>query len=102
MGPDVPEEALGGGGVIDVRLRVADSGVEIEVEDRGPGIPAEELPDLFKPFTKLSTVSLSKHRSVGLGLAITPRLVEAHGGTFGLKCDVGKGSVFLVCFSSRA
>ena len=84
------------GGTVDVRLRAIQGGVEIEVEDHGPGIPPEELPELFKPFTRLSTVSVSKHRSVGLGLAITRRLVEAHGGSIDVKSEVGKGSTFLV------
>lgn len=84
------------GGAIDVRLRRHDDGVEVQVEDRGPGIPPEELPDLFKPFTRISTSSVSKHRSVGLGLAITRRLVEAHGGTIDVRSEVGKGSVFVV------
>ena len=84
------------GGVVDVRLRAIDGGTEIEVEDRGPGIPPEELPELFKPFTRLSTSMVSKHRSVGLGLAITRRLIEAHGGTIDVRSEVGKGSVFTV------
>ncbi|MGZ5474272.1 MAG: sensor histidine kinase, partial [Thermoanaerobaculia bacterium] len=84
------------GGTVDVRLRAIQGGVEIEVEDRGPGIPPEELPQLFKPFTRLSTVAPSKHRSVGLGLAITRRLVEAHGGSIDVRSEVGKGSTFLV------
>lgn len=81
---------------VEVRLRGVSGGVEIDVEDHGPGIPAAELPELFKPFTRLSTVRLSRHRSVGLGLAITRRLVEAHGGTIDVKSEVGKGSTFLV------
>jgi two-component system sensor histidine kinase/response regulator len=84
------------GATVDVRLRTCPGGVEVEVEDRGPGIPPEELPQLFKPFTRLSTVTLSQHRSVGLGLAITRRLVEAHGGTIDVRSEVGKGSVFSV------
>jgi signal transduction histidine kinase len=83
-------------GVVDVRLQRIDGGVQIEVEDRGPGIPPAELPDLFKPFTRLSTPPVSKHRSVGLGLAITRRLVEAHGGTIDVKSEVGRGSTFAV------
>jgi signal transduction histidine kinase len=62
------------GATVDVRLRPCPGGAEVEVEDRGPGIPPAELPQLFKPFTRLSTVSLTKQRSVGLGLAITRRL----------------------------
>ncbi|HEX7832804.1 MAG TPA: ATP-binding protein, partial [Thermoanaerobaculia bacterium] len=68
--------------------------VVFEVEDHGPGIPATEMPELFKPFTRLSTVKLGRQRSVGLGLAITKRLVEAHGGTISAVSEVGKGSTF--------
>lgn len=84
------------GGTVDVRLSAIKGGVEIDVEDRGPGIPPEELPELFKPFKRLSTVSVSKHRSVGLGLAITRRLVEAHGGSIDVKSELGKGTTFVV------
>lgn len=84
------------GAAVEVRLQPCPGGVEIEVEDHGPGIPAEELPQLFKPFTRLSTVSLAKQRSVGLGLAITRRLIEAHGGTIDARSEVGKGSTFVV------
>ena len=84
------------GAVVDVRLHPCPGGIEIEVEDRGPGIPAEELPQLFKPFKRLSTVSFSRQRSVGLGLAITRRLIEAHGGTVDVRSQVGKGSTFFV------
>jgi signal transduction histidine kinase len=81
---------------VDVRLRAEGGYAVLEVEDRGPGIPSEELPNLFKPFTRLSTVKLAKQRGVGLGLAITRRLVEAHGGTIGVQSEVGRGSVFTI------
>lgn len=80
--------------IVDVRVRVDGPFVVVEVEDRGPGIPAEEIPNLFKPFTRLSTVKYARQRSVGLGLAITRRLVEAHGGTIAVVSEVGKGSTF--------
>jgi len=81
---------------VEVRLHAVAGGVELEVQDHGPGIPAEELPNLFKPFTRVSTSTLSGHRSVGLGLAITRRLIEAHGGTIDVHSEEGKGSTFLV------
>jgi two-component system sensor histidine kinase/response regulator len=84
------------GSQVDVRMHARGGGVEIEVEDRGPGIPTAELPLLFKPFTRLSTVRLAKQRSVGLGLAITRRLVEAHGGTIEVESEVDRGSVFTI------
>jgi signal transduction histidine kinase len=84
------------GAVVELRAHAVDGAVTLEVEDRGPGIPAEELPDLFKPFTRLSTATVSRQRSVGLGLAITKRMIEAHGGTIDVRSEVGKGSTFLV------
>jgi two-component system, OmpR family, sensor kinase len=90
------------GGAVDVRLTRIDGGVEVEVEDRGPGIPPAELPELFKPFTRLSTSTVSRQRSVGLGLAITRRLVEAHGGTIDVRSEVGKGSAFVLRLRENA
>jgi signal transduction histidine kinase len=84
------------GAPIDVRLRATGHGVEIEVEDRGPGIPPEEVSELFKPFRRLSTSTLATQRSVGLGLAIVRRQVEAHGGSIDVRSEVGKGSVFTI------
>jgi signal transduction histidine kinase len=81
---------------VDVYAKLDGRWVEIEVEDHGPGISADELPRLFQPFTRLSTVKFAQQRSVGLGLAITRRLVEAHRGTIAVRSEVGKGSVFTV------
>lgn len=81
---------------VEVRVSASASGVAIEVEDHGPGIPPEELPGLFKAYTRLSTVNLTKQRSAGLGLAITRRMVEAHGGTIDVRSEVGKGSLFVL------
>jgi signal transduction histidine kinase len=90
------------GSVVDVRLLRHGPSIDIEVEDRGPGIPASEIPSLFKPFTRLSTSSSIRDRSIGLGLAITRRLVEAHGGTIEVTSEVGKGSKFTICLRGVA
>lgn len=82
------------GAIVEVRVRVEGAWLVMEVEDHGPGIPAEEMPSLFKPFTRLSTVKFGRQRSVGLGLAITKRLVEAHSGTIEAVSEVGVGSTF--------
>jgi signal transduction histidine kinase len=79
---------------VDVHVTRTERFVEMRVEDRGPGIRPEDLPSLFKPFTRLSTVKFSRQRSIGLGLAITKRLVEAHGGSIEVQSEEGTGSVF--------
>jgi len=53
----------------------------IEVRDRGPGVPDEELGRLFEPFHRVSEARERSSGGVGLGLAITRRAVEWHGGT---------------------
>ncbi len=68
--------------------------VRTGVIDSGPGIPAEELPALFKPFYRGSAPLPKGERSTGLGLPIARRIVEAHGGEIGVESQAGHGSTF--------
>jgi signal transduction histidine kinase len=70
--------------------------VELQVRDRGPGIPADELPKLFHRYGRGSVRPTAGERSSGLGLVIVRRMVEAHGGTVGVRSKVGEGSTFTV------
>lgn len=86
------------GGQVTVRARrVEDVFVEIAVTDTGIGIKPEDLPKLFQPFTQLEGVYAKRHQGTGLGLALTKRLVELHGGTIWADSEgEGKGSTFTV------
>jgi two-component system sensor histidine kinase CpxA len=53
----------------------------LRVADSGPGVPAEALHKLFRPFYRLDDARNRQTGGVGLGLAITERTVRAHGGT---------------------
>ena len=68
-------DAMGNTGTLKVRLRETNSGAEIEVEDNGPGIPKEVQSRLFDPFFTTKT------EGTGLGLSVSRRIIEAHGGT---------------------
>ncbi|MBZ0156756.1 MAG: response regulator [Alphaproteobacteria bacterium] len=68
--------------------------VEIAVEDSGIGIRQEDLPKLFKEFSQLESPYAKKYEGTGLGLALTRRLVELHGGKIGVESEPGKGSRF--------
>ena len=83
----------------DVRLRVAPANraVAIEVLDRGPGIPADEVERLKQPFTRLESARSGKGGS-GLGLAIVDRIARMHGGSFELLQREGGGLVARVTF----
>jgi signal transduction histidine kinase len=71
--------------------------LEIRVTDTGVGIKAEDLPRLFQDFVQLETTQAQKHEGTGLGLALTKRLVEMHGGRIRAESEgEGKGSTFTV------
>jgi two-component system, OmpR family, sensor kinase len=82
------------GTTVRVRVTGAEDVVTVAVEDQGPGIPAADLPKLFKPFGKASVRSTAGEQSTGLGLAIVRNIIEGHGGRIWLESEVGKGSTF--------
>ena len=90
-----------GGGGVSLRTRRAGEDVVVEVLDRGPGIPAEEVERLKQPFTRLETARSGQGGS-GLGLAIVDRIVRAHGGRFDLLPRDGGGLIARVTLPAKA
>ena len=82
------------GGRIVVRVSSEGDCVRSSVADCGPGIPVGERPALFKPFYRGSAPLPPGERSTGLGLPITRRIVEAHGGKIGVESEPGCGATF--------
>jgi two-component system, sensor histidine kinase FlrB len=78
-----------GGGWLSIRgLDRGSAGVEIEVRDTGPGIPAEDLARIFEAgFT-------TRPGSTGLGLAVCQRILEQHGGRISVESKAGHGATF--------
>ncbi|HEU5395195.1 MAG TPA: ATP-binding protein, partial [Candidatus Methylomirabilis sp.] len=71
--------------------------LELRVTDTGTGINAEELPRLFQEFVQLEAAATKRHEGTGLGLALTKRLVELHGGQIRAEsAGLGQGSTFTV------
>ena len=66
----------------------------VEVTDQGPGLPDADRQTLFEYFTTLSAQPTGGENSTGLGMAITRRVVEAHGGEVGVESQPGAGSTF--------
>lgn len=81
---------------IDVRLRPAEATVELEVQDYGPGIPAEDLPRLFSRFTQLGESRARGRNGLGLGLYLSRQIITAHGGTIEAASPPGGGALFMV------
>lgn len=82
------------GGEVTVYAMVADGYLHISVEDMGVGIPADKLTHIFEPFVQVEGALTRSHAGSGLGLSITRKLVELHGGVLTVKSVPSKGSTF--------
>jgi signal transduction histidine kinase len=89
------------GGTVDVAAKRADGAVEIAVRDTGQGIAPEDHEAIFEAFRQVGTDATRKREGTGLGLALTRRFVELHGGTIRVESAVGKGSTFTVRLPMR-
>jgi signal transduction histidine kinase/CheY-like chemotaxis protein len=87
-----------GGQVFVAARRVRDE-VTVSVADTGPGIATEDRQRVFEEFQQAGTAE-SRRAGTGLGLALTRRLVEAHGGRIELRSELGRGSQFTVYLPS--
>lgn len=83
-------------GKIDVALIPDDRFVVVEVRDSGNGIPAADLPHIFKRFYRVQKDRSRKTGGSGLGLAICKLIADAHNGQIEVESEVGKGSLFRV------
>jgi PAS domain S-box-containing protein len=80
-------------GEIVIRVRETATGMSrLEVVDNGVGIPPANLDRIFDPF--FTTRPAGDRRGIGIGLAISHSIVEAHGGTLTVASEVGRGSTF--------
>jgi len=83
----------GGDSTIDVELHCNEQAVTIEISDRGPGIPADQIEAVFQPFHRLETARGNRTGGSGLGLAIARQLAIKHGWTIDLLPRDGGGTV---------
>jgi len=90
------------GGRVTVRADGLDRWVEIAVADTGIGIAAADLDRLFGEFQQLDPEAGRRQEGTGLGLALTKRFAELHGGTVRVESERGKGSTFTLRLPSVA
>jgi signal transduction histidine kinase len=85
-------QATAPGGLIVVASEARDDRVQVRIYDTGCGIPPERLGQIFEDFVT------TKRRGLGLGLAISKKIVEQLGGTISVASEVGKGTTFVLDF----
>lgn len=83
----------GRGSPVDVNLHCSDDGGVVEIMDRGPGIPADEVESAFQPFQRLQAGQRLRASGSGLGLAIARQLADRHGWAIELVPREGGGTI---------
>tara|TARA_B110001452_G_scaffold266776_1_gene274554 strand:- start:1720 stop:3039 length:1320 start_codon:yes stop_codon:yes gene_type:complete len=79
------DNSLKYGNKVNIELSKKNANIFIKVEDDGPGIPAEEYDNVFKPFYKIDKGRTDSKSSVGLGLSIASDIIRSHGGSINLE-----------------
>ena len=79
-----------------IRIKKIGRMAEVMIKDTGMGIADEELPHIFERFYKVDKMRNRSETGSGIGLSITKKTVELHGGTIVVQSELGKGSTFYV------
>ena len=90
------------GGRITLSAGCKDAMIELRVEDRGPGIPPDDLPHIFGRFYRADKARTREQGGTGLGLAIVKHIVLTHGGTVEAQSALGQGTVIVLRFPIAA
>ena len=85
-------QATAPGGLVVAKTEIKGSRVQVRIYDTGCGIPPDRLHAIFEDFVT------TKRRGLGLGLAISKKIVEQLGGTISVASEVGKGTTFVIEF----
>jgi two-component system OmpR family sensor kinase len=83
-----------------ITARGSDHHLEIAVSDNGPGIPPDQLDQIFERFHRLDQSRSRDHGGSGLGLAIARAITEAHGGSIHAESGPGQGATFRITLPS--
>ncbi len=89
------------GGAVDVRVAHIDGEVRVSVADTGLGIAPEDHERIFEEFQQTGA-GIGQREGTGLGLALSKRLVELHGGRIWVDSELGKGSTFVFTLPTRS
>ncbi len=89
------------GGRVELKSARHDGEVRVSVTDTGPGIAAEDQERIFEEFQQ-TEAGAGQREGTGLGLALSKRLVELHGGRIWVDSEPGEGSAFVFTLPSRA
>lgn len=88
-------------GTVGLEVKLHDSFIHFTVWDTGSGISPEHLALLFQPYFQIPSSSVTQHEGTGLGLVVTRKLAEIHGGSVEVESGVNQGSRFTIILPVR-
>jgi two-component system sensor histidine kinase VicK len=89
------------GGQITVRVeRTPDGQAHLSVQDKGPGIDPKRLPNIFDRSYQSDNASIHRFGGLGISLALSKEIVNAHGGKIWVESKSGEGTIFHILLSS--
>ncbi len=83
-------QAMNGNGILTVEINQNSRNVDVKIKDIGNGIHPDDILKIFDPFIT------TKEKGVGLGLAISKRIIEDHNGKITVRSELSKGSTFTI------
>ncbi len=81
-------------GTVTTTIRLVEGQVRFEIQDDGPGVPADKLTAIFDRFHQVEETESRRHGGVGIGLNISKQLVSAMKGKIGVESEAGNGALF--------
>ena len=81
-------------GGVTIKVELIDKAVRVLVKDTGIGIAAGDIPKVFEEFGQVDGSTTRKHEGTGLGVPLSKRLIESHGGQMWLESHLGAGTTF--------
>jgi signal transduction histidine kinase len=88
-------------GTVGLQVKQQDEFVHFVVWDTGTGIPKEHQGELFQPYSQIANALVGRDEGTGLGLSVTRRLAELHGGYVEVESEVDKGSRFTIALPTH-
>ena len=83
---------------VEISIRADSNVIKVKIIDDGPGIPEEDIPQLFEPFYRVDRSRSKKTGGYGLGLSLSKKIMDAHGGKIEISNNEDRGVTVTLSF----
>lgn len=86
---------------VEISIQADNDAAIVKIKDDGPGIPEEDIPQLFEPFYRVDRSRSKKTGGYGLGLSLSKKIMDAHGGMIEITNNKDRGITVTLCFKKH-